>query len=252
MPDQPEQSWFRDRRVIAFGAASALGGFLLALLIFGEPWHLPPAWGDIPTWLTAVVGGVAAWFVLGQLQQQAKVIKDEFERNVARDKLLDGQLRELADREGSQQRQQAEHVVMAPGEITTTSTAYEQLYGGEDRGANCTVANESGRPVRQVACQLILDGTPIAATWFADRLTSAPVDPRLPRFVGSRDADNKHADGSFRTLLSGRTVMARFDIPENITAYATSHYVIRFLDDAERRWELDQDNRLRRAPDEDW
>ena len=31
-----------------------LAGFLLGMLIFGSPWHLPPAWGDIPTWVTAV------------------------------------------------------------------------------------------------------------------------------------------------------------------------------------------------------
>jgi hypothetical protein len=252
MPDEPERSWFRERRVIAFGVGCALGGFLLALLIFGEPWHLPPAWGDLPTWLTALVGGVAAYFVLGQLQQQAKVIKDEFDRNVVRDQLLDGQLRELADREEFRQREQAEHVVMTPREITTALTPYDELYGEEERGASCWVANDSGRPVRQVGCRLFLDSRPIAAAWFADRRTSAPVDPGMPRFVGSREADNKQSDGSFRTLLPGRTMMALFEIPENITSYTTSHYVIRFLDDAERRWELDQDNRLRRPPDEDW
>ena len=24
------------------------------MLIFGSPWHLPPAWGDIPTWITGI------------------------------------------------------------------------------------------------------------------------------------------------------------------------------------------------------
>ena len=134
------QPWIKDRRVIAFGIACALGGFLLALLIFGEPWHLPPDWGDIPTWLTAVVGGVPAWFVLGQLQQQAKVIKDEFERNVDRDRLLDGQLRELADREASRQREQVERIAMTPREITTTLTEYEQLYGGARAARQRTTA----------------------------------------------------------------------------------------------------------------
>jgi hypothetical protein len=38
-------------------------GFALATLIFGSPWHLPPAWGDIPTWILAVgaiLGGIVA------------------------------------------------------------------------------------------------------------------------------------------------------------------------------------------------
>ena len=24
------------------------------MLIFGSPWHLPPAWGDIPTWIAGI------------------------------------------------------------------------------------------------------------------------------------------------------------------------------------------------------
>ena len=38
--------------ILCGGCASA--GFLLGLLIFGKPWHLPPAWGDIPTWITGI------------------------------------------------------------------------------------------------------------------------------------------------------------------------------------------------------
>jgi hypothetical protein len=44
-------SW-KDWRVSAVGGAFA--GFVVALLIFRWPGHLPPAWGDIPGWITAV------------------------------------------------------------------------------------------------------------------------------------------------------------------------------------------------------
>ena len=44
----------RDGRVIALAAACGIAGFMVAMLIFGSPWHLPPAWGDIPTWITAI------------------------------------------------------------------------------------------------------------------------------------------------------------------------------------------------------
>ena len=33
---------------------AAVAGFLIGLVIFGAPWRLPPAWGDIPTWLLAL------------------------------------------------------------------------------------------------------------------------------------------------------------------------------------------------------
>jgi hypothetical protein len=51
--------WLKDGRVIALAAACLVAGFLLAAMIFGEPWHLPPAWGDIPTWLATIAASTA-------------------------------------------------------------------------------------------------------------------------------------------------------------------------------------------------
>jgi hypothetical protein len=55
---------------VAFGLLCVLAGFLIGLLLFGSPWHLPPAWGDIPTWLTAIgtilVAGVACGLRCGR------------------------------------------------------------------------------------------------------------------------------------------------------------------------------------------
>jgi len=34
------------------------------MLIFGSPWHLPPAWGDIPTWITAIATVLLAVFAI--------------------------------------------------------------------------------------------------------------------------------------------------------------------------------------------
>jgi hypothetical protein len=38
------------------------GGFLIRLLVFGEPWHLPPASDAIPTWIMAIATAVLAAF----------------------------------------------------------------------------------------------------------------------------------------------------------------------------------------------
>jgi hypothetical protein len=47
-------SCLKDWRVLIVCSCCIFAGFLLGMLIFGSPWHLPPAWGDIPTWITAI------------------------------------------------------------------------------------------------------------------------------------------------------------------------------------------------------
>jgi hypothetical protein len=64
----------KDRRVIASAAIGLIAGFLIAALIFGKPWHLPPNWGDIPTWLAVVVATAGGWIALLQLRAQQGVL----------------------------------------------------------------------------------------------------------------------------------------------------------------------------------
>jgi len=51
--------WLKDGRVIVLALVCTVAGFIAAALIFGKPWHLPPDWGDIPTWL-ATIAAIAA------------------------------------------------------------------------------------------------------------------------------------------------------------------------------------------------
>lgn len=68
-------SWLKDWRVGAF--AGVLAGFLVGMLIFGSPWHLPPAWGDIPTWLLVILAAVGGGVALSQLRIQQRQIKEQ-------------------------------------------------------------------------------------------------------------------------------------------------------------------------------
>jgi hypothetical protein len=64
MERQSDTSRFKDGRVIALCIGCLLAGFLIGMLIFGTPWHLPPAWGDIPTWITGIATAVLAIFAI--------------------------------------------------------------------------------------------------------------------------------------------------------------------------------------------
>jgi hypothetical protein len=83
-----ERKWdlsrLKDWRVLVLCAGCVFAGFLLGMLIFGSPWHLPPAWGDIPTWITAIatVGLLAgaiitAIYAIRAFRAQAKEISDQ-------------------------------------------------------------------------------------------------------------------------------------------------------------------------------
>jgi len=54
MERKRDLSWLTNWRVLTLCGSCLFAGFLVGLLIFGSPWHLPPAWGDIPTWITAI------------------------------------------------------------------------------------------------------------------------------------------------------------------------------------------------------
>lgn len=65
-------SWLKDSRVIVVAGACAVAGFLIAALIFGAPWHLPPDWGDIPTWLATLAASLAAAMAYRVYQVEAQ------------------------------------------------------------------------------------------------------------------------------------------------------------------------------------
>ena len=70
----------KDLRRIIPAAGCAVAGFLLAALLFGAPWHLPPNWGDIPTWLAtfaAIAAGLVAYRVYQVEAQRDRLAEEE-------------------------------------------------------------------------------------------------------------------------------------------------------------------------------
>jgi hypothetical protein len=227
---QRDRSWLKDRRVILLGIGCALAGFLLGLLIFGEPWHLPPAWGDIPTWLLVVVAAIAGWIALSQLRQQQEVIEEDIARRQRRDDLLDGQLREFAERQRDRQREQAEQISVTPRPISLPkpTTGAEARTRKETRSGSCRVANGSWRPVRHVGCRLILDDRTLPADNFGIAAGPLPGGGSGPMmYFPAKPEDVDSATGQYLNLLAGEEILAQFTIPEEIDNYQTAIYVIR-------------------------
>lgn len=206
----------------------------------------PRTWADIRTWAGSAVVVIGVVIALVQLEMQRRqladqrgVIEGEFKRNERRDELLDGQLRELRDREVARVREQAEQVDL---ELASTAEA-APIYMGN-------VLNRSGRPIRGVACRI----KPAA-----DEPTQEPhsvgllADWKLGGEVARRIMVDPAAPGKDRSALlvrAGLTVSFAFGIGRQ--EFPDAKAVARFTDDAGLHWQLDQDLHLHRLPQRDW
>lgn len=199
------------------------------MLIFGEPWHLPPAWSDIPTWLLVVVAAIAGWVALSQLRQQQEVIEEDIARRQNRDDLLEGQLCELAERERDRQREQAEQISVTPWPIrlpkraTGAEAEARKVQGKEEKkSGSCRVTNGSIRPVRRVGCRLLLDERTILADKFG--ISGGPLlgggAPMM--YFPTKPEDVDSAAGQYLNLLAGEEIVAQFTVPEEVDSYQTA------------------------------
>jgi len=241
-------SWLRDLRVVVLAIGCAVAGFLTATLIFGAPWRLPPAWGDIPTWLAFIAAGVAGSAALIQLSQQQRQITEEAARNVHRDELLRTQLVEAAERMNAIRRQQAEQVVL-------TGYPVRRDRDGDGRTGVCQVSNGSGRPIRDITCRMFIGGDAIMPTEFRIGEELHPVlgSPGPGSGLSYLPADEGAFDlgaGRYFHLLANRVIRVVFPMVSDDSEIA--QYVIRFTDDAAVTWQLDSDMHLSPPPDTSW
>lgn len=74
-------AWLKHWPVIALALGCLIVGFILGTFIFWKPWHLPPNWGDIPTWLAVVIATAGGFTALLQLRSQQEALqRDAFDR----------------------------------------------------------------------------------------------------------------------------------------------------------------------------
>lgn len=107
------------------------------MLIFRWPGNLPPAWGDLATWLLVVLAAAAGWVGFAQFAILRTQIAEEAERNRKRDELMDRQIAEADRRERSERRRLVEGVEV----IFTGATGYTD--------------NNSKRPINDITCKVM-------------------------------------------------------------------------------------------------
>jgi hypothetical protein len=61
-------------RVWGLIAVSAVVGFVVGMAVAGKVWHLPPDWGDVPTWLLTAGAAVTAWYAVRAFSEQHREV----------------------------------------------------------------------------------------------------------------------------------------------------------------------------------
>lgn len=109
-------SLLSNRRVQGL-AGGVVIGFLVGLLIFGKPCGLPPAWGDIPTWITAIAtmllaafAVITAYYARQAFRTQSEQLADQKRVNTKQIDALNLQVRELRASLTERKRAQASKV----------------------------------------------------------------------------------------------------------------------------------------------
>jgi Sec-independent protein translocase protein TatA len=169
MERKRDVSWLTNWRVLTVCSTCLFTGFLVGMLIFGSPWHLPPAWGDIPTWITAtatvgLLAGaiVTAIYAIRAFRDQVEMLRIQSEQlteqrtiNAEQARVLALQAEELhASLEERKQeaqlrrRAQAERVIIGQqNSVFYKDDEDDEAAGPEGQRAAVTVVNTSDRPI---------------------------------------------------------------------------------------------------------
>ena len=231
MNADPQPPWHKDRRVYVAGFVCLAVGILLGWLVSGHIWRLPPNWGDIPTWVLAVLAGIAGWLGFGQFRMLRDQLKEERALNAKRDKLMGRQLAEAERRALADQRAQAEGVI-----VSRSVGNGKQLYG--------IVENKSARPITSITCTVTSKASgdvvaqAVASGQFVVSTGSFAGGPQ-PRTQRIMLDEQRRPD--YGALPPGKTCRFTF---AHVDGNNDDLVAAEFTDDAGFRWRLDENQHL--------
>jgi hypothetical protein len=211
---------------LGFVAGGVLGGLI------GFAWHAPgrPAtWGNVRAWATFAVLVLGFSVAAYELNLQRVQFARQAAGQEASDDLLERQQREIAQVELARQREQAENIFV------------EWRANSDSAESAVTVRNRSRRPITKIAAGVMVplpDGgmETHGARWFKYPDTGSMAELSEPPPV---------------LLVLKPTAVAEALVPHGADQQ-NARAVIRFYDDAGRRWQLDADLHLEPAPDDGW
>jgi hypothetical protein len=185
------------------------------------------AWGDVPTWLAVGVGTVGGVAALRQLTLQRDQLRDQ-------QAVIAAQTRQL-------ERQQADAVDLTwrPGEEVK---AYTSKLKYNPESTIVAVMNNSRRPIRNITARISEIGT--------NRIVEPQQFGRLwinEMGVSSSWEFEPVTGGNAPVLAGGNNnvgFLFNFDLHPDWQKRAT--LAIRFTDDAELHWQIDQELHLKR------
>jgi hypothetical protein len=206
----------RDWRILTTTVTCLVIGFLAGMLVFGKPWHLPPDWGDIPTWLAAFFAGIAGVVALRQLGMLRQQMADEAERSAKRDEILDSQVAEAR----IARRRQASRIKT---EVSTSEPMF-----------HLSVINGSDRPISGITCKVM---SAVQGPGVESVVAEAEKHGMEEENIAGRWLVPSASPGSWvDDLPPGKR--CRFIFSDSVSS-SSGICVVWFTDEAGRRWQLD-------------
>jgi hypothetical protein len=156
MERKRDLAWLINWRVLLVCGSTLFAGFFVGMLVFGSPWHLPPAWGDIPTWITAVatlgllVGAiVTSVYAVRAFGEQTRQLGEQREINREQTKVLGLQAAELRASLAERRSAQASMVFIRTGVGVHPRVDQVQraVNGPDPEMITAYVENSSDRPI---------------------------------------------------------------------------------------------------------
>ena len=259
-------SWLTDGRVLIVCGACLLAGFVLGMLIFGSPWHLPPAWGDIPTWITSIAtvglltgAIITARYAIKAFRKQSEELEEQREINKLQAQDLEESLKERKRLRQVAEREQANDVGFAwwpasyvlimkpPPQLPPGTSSHPRAVAHVDTSGMSVliVDNESRRRILAAACRIEpSEGTGLTlAAEQIGQLADVPIESH-------RAMLNNPADGSTVPLIRAGSrygFLVRFDLEKN----PDTRLAVRFTDDAGLHWQIDHDLHLEQLDNRD-
>jgi hypothetical protein len=275
------QPLLKDWRVYAFGAGCLAVGLVIGAAFYGKVWKLPPAWGDIPTWILALGAIVGSFYAVRAFTAQSQQVRDGAELAKQQAQLLkvqsdqlETQRTQLAEQRALNEEQtkvlklQAEELSESLKErkeeavrnVRRDELVARQLAEAEDREKSWRrrlaeevavlstsglgqVVNNSQRPITDITCKVMSE-----IDRHTLRLAKKSGDLIPFELVGGPMPmpDTKDYD-RVTVVRGGSSCGFTFEIdrwdPDMVL-------VIWFTDDEGHRWQLDQYGHLVESPDE--